>query len=185
VVQAQLRLSDEGLDDAVRELRQRLESPLSTLVTRVAPEDPFLTVPLLLERFGEGMQGVKVEQQRYVADGRVAVLFLGTTASALDASAQRVVLNAVDLAASRLTETFPQVSIESSGLVSFAVSTQQQIQRDITRISTASVVGLSLLCWVLFRSFRLVYLLLVPIAMGMLVATSVSLALFQKVHGLT
>src|SRR5690606_24752896 len=78
VAQAQLRLSDAGLDDAVRELRQRLESPLSTLVTRVAPEDPFLTVPLLLERFGEGMQGVKVEQQRYVADGRVAVLFLGT-----------------------------------------------------------------------------------------------------------
>lgn len=185
VAQAQLRLSDAGLDDAVRELRQRLESPLSTLVTRVAPEDPFLTVPLLLERFGEGMQGVKVEQQRYVADGRVAVLFLGTTASALDASAQRVVLNAVDLAASRLTETFPQVRIESSGLARFAVSTQQQIQRDITRISTASVVGLSLLCWVLFRSFRLVYLLLVPIAMGMLVATSVSLALFQKVHGLT
>ena len=183
--QARLTLSDAGLDSAVHQLRERVESPLSTLVTRVAPEDPFLTVPLLLERFGEGLQGIAVEQQRYVADGRFAVLFLGTIASALDANAQREVMAALEQASSSLKEDYPAVRIESSGLGRFAISTQRQIQRDITRISVASVVGLSLLCWVLFRSFRLVYLLFLPIGMGMLFATAVSLFLFDTVHGIT
>ena len=48
---ARRRLSDEGLREAFESLRIELGAPLSTLVTRLAPRDPFLTLPRIFERF--------------------------------------------------------------------------------------------------------------------------------------
>ncbi len=70
VDEARTKLDDEHLGLAVKTLRERLESPMSLVVTRVAPEDPFLTVPGVLESLAQGTSDLALEQGHYVAAER-------------------------------------------------------------------------------------------------------------------
>jgi predicted exporter len=185
VDEAKLQLSDEALRKSIQTLREKLESPMSLVVSRVAPEDPFLTVPKLLESLGQGTSDLVVERGRYVAAGRFAVLFITTNESALHSEAQTLVFAGLERAATELGKVHPGTKLESTGLARFAQSTQRQIQRDISRISTVSIISLGALCWLLFRSFQLVLLLFVPVAAGMITAVASSLLLWGNVHGIT
>ena len=53
---AAARLTPEGVEASVQDLKRRLASPLSGLITRVAPEDPMLVLPTLFESL-QGNQG--------------------------------------------------------------------------------------------------------------------------------
>lgn len=182
---ARQQTTDEALAAAVTTLRERLASPMSLVVTRVAPEDPFLTVPMLLESLAQAGSNLAVEEGRYVAAERFGVLFLATKESALNSEAQALVLSRLDQAALELQGKHQRAVIESTGLARFAQSTQRQIERDISRISIVSTVSLGALCWVLFRSFQLVVLLFIPVAAGMIMAITSSLLLWGNVHGIT
>lgn len=179
-------VSNEGLAAAVAELHRRLASPLSTLVTQVAPEDPFLSVPRLLERMQQGhADGLAVIGGHFVAQERYAVILLGTHASAFDAPAQREVLARLRAAHARVAERQPAGPLELSGVAGFSIRTEETIKADIQRTTTLSIVGLVLLCLVVLRSFRLVVLALLPIGCAVLVATAASQLLWGEVHGLT
>jgi predicted exporter len=116
--EAEALVSDEGLAAAAGDVQRRLASPLSTLVTRAAPEDPFLAFPRLFERVQQGGAGgnVAVIDGRFVAGERWAVIFVGTEAPALDAEAQRGVIDGLRAAHERLGERMPVGAFESSGL---------------------------------------------------------------------
>ncbi|MCB1983220.1 MAG: hypothetical protein KDF63_15370, partial [Rhodoferax sp.] len=101
--QAAALVTDEGLARAVEDLRRRLASPLSTLVTKTAPDDPFLSIPRLFERLQQGRtDALATVEGRFVAQERFAVLLIGTEASAFDATAQRRVQQGLDAAAARV-----------------------------------------------------------------------------------
>ncbi len=183
--QARQLVSDAGLERAARDMRRRLGSPLSTLVSRAAPLDPLLAVPRLLEDVQRGPAELRVEQGRYLAADGSAILLLGARSSAFDAAAQDSVLAAVDLAVSRVRADWPGVVVEQSGLSRFSVSARRSITADISRIGALSIACLTLLCLLLFRSLRLLLLTLVPVGFGMLAGVSALLLLSGRVHGLT
>lgn len=185
VEEARAKLEDKSLVLAIQMLRERLESPMSLVVSRVAPEDPFLTIPMLLESLAQGTSDLVIEQGHYVAADRFGVLFITTKESALDSQAQGLVFAHFESASQELLGKYPRAVVESTGLARFAQSTQRQIERDIQRISIVSVISLGALCWVLFRSFQLVILLFIPVAAGMVAAIASSLALWGNVHGIT
>jgi predicted exporter len=179
-------VTDAGLDRTVLDLKRRLESPLSTVVTRVAPSDPLLAVPRLLEGMNPGGKALDVVSERFIADQRFAILLLGTRASAFDADAMRRVLGPLnDKFEAVNAEAGHQLKLQSSGLARFAISAEETIQGDLKRISVLSVLGMLAVCITLFRSLRLVLLPWLPIGCGMLAGTAASLALFGSVHGLT
>lgn len=178
-------LTDSALDEALLRLTEGLASPVSPLINRVAPEDPFLVVPTLLQSLLGPSPALALEQGRYVAGERFGVLFLATHAPAMDTDVQGQVLGALDRAFAVLRREFPDVKIETSGFARFALSTQRQIQADISRIALISVISLTAFCWLLFRSLRLILLLQVPIAFGMLTALAATLAMWGEVHGVT
>ncbi|MEM9457066.1 MAG: MMPL family transporter [Myxococcota bacterium] len=183
---ARARVSDAGLEEAASEIRRRLASPLSTLVTKTAPEDPFLSIPRLFDRLQQGRtDALATVDGRFVAEERYAVILLGTQASAFDAPAQRRVQAGLDAALERLRAEVEVGPVESSSLARFSIRAEQTIKSDIQRTTLLSLLGLCLLCLVVLRSFRLVVLTLVPIGCAMLAATAVSLALYGRVHGLT
>lgn len=187
VEEARARITPEGLAGVAEELKARLSSPMSTFVARTAPSDPFLAVPRLFE----GMQtrradALEIEDGRFVAQDRFAVVFLGTRASALDATAQREILAAIDQAAERVRARHPGVgALETSALGKYSIAAETMIRGDIQRTTTLSLVGLTVLCLGVFGSLRLVALASLPIGAAMLMATAVSLAWFGQVHGLT
>lgn len=187
VDEAQALVSDEGLATAAADVQRRLASPLSTLVTRAAPEDPFLAFPRLFERVQQGGVGknVAVIDGRFVAGERWAVVFVGTEAPALDAAAQREVVDGLRAAHERIAERMSVGPLESSGLAKFSIVAERTIKADIQRTTTLSVVGLVLLCLGVLRSARLALLASIPLGCAMLAATASSLLLYGRVHGLT
>lgn len=182
---AKEQLTDTALDQALQHLTEGLASPVSPLINRIAPEDPFLTVPTMLQSLLGASPSLAIEQGRYVAGERYGVVFLATHAPAMNTTVQAEVLGALDRAFATLRSEYPAIGIESSGFARFAHNSQQQIEGDISRIAVISIVSLTAFCWLLFRSFRLLLLLQVPIALGMLTALAATLAVWGSVHGVT
>jgi predicted exporter len=183
--QAEAALTDAALEKALQDLAETLALPVSPLLSRVAPEDPFLTVPNLLQSLMSGSPSLAIEDGRYVSQGRFGVLFLATHAPAMHASVQEEIWQRLEGTFHALRRDYPDVGIETSGFARFAQSTQKHMEADISRIATISLVSLTVFCWLLFRSLRLMLLLQVPIAFGMLGALAGTLLIWESVHGVT
>ncbi len=183
---ARERVSDAGLRQATAELKQQLASPLSTLVSRVAPEDPFLAIIHLMDSLNANAASLGVVDGRFVTDDERAVLLLGTKASAFAGETQRRILERLQAATAHVEQASSGgLTVETAGAARFAVHAEQSIKRDIQRISSWSIFCMLLLCLGLFRSLRLMALTLVPIGCGMLAGVAGSLLVFGSVHGLT
>lgn len=187
---ARERLGDDGLRRALRTLRSELGGPLSSLVSRVAGRDPFLAIPKLFDRFEQTRAGsLELVDGRFVAsDGRTAILFLGTKASALDTRVQARFLEGVEAVWAEVSADFAfaeGVRLDQSGVHRFAVRTAEAIEGDIQRVSLVSsaLIG-GLLLW-LFRSLRLLLLASIPVAAGVLAGSASVLFVFGQLHGIT
>lgn len=185
---ARAAATDESLDQAAEKLLRTLEQPLSALITRLAPSDPLLIIPSLFERFGASQAGsIRLVDDRFVsAQDHYAVVFLKTSASAFDTDAQMIVLDELQKVFDEVRDqSHFDVNIEMSGVNRFAVMAQQSIERDIRRITTVSIIALSLLLLLLFRSLRIVLLTSVPVVTGVLAGLAVTLFVFGRIHGVT
>lgn len=180
-------LSDEGLDAALGRLVERLRSPMSTLLARVAPSDPLLVIPSLFERLAENQRGgVQLVDGRYLSkDGRRGVLFLRTIAPALSGAEQAPLLAAIDATFADLERTEPDLELQVGGLHRFAVRIERSIRADIQRVSILSMVGLLVLFTFVFRSLRVVASTLLIVAAGTIVGLAATLLVFGRIHGLT
>ncbi|TPV96823.1 MAG: hypothetical protein B7733_02765 [Myxococcales bacterium FL481] len=187
VDEAKRRLEPAELQATLADLRQRLALPLSPLLTKVAPEDPLLTIPRLYDRLqAQRADGISVVDGRFAtASGRGAVLFLGTRASAFAAPEQRALLAALDDHFQAVRDRFPDVSLAKTGVNRHATAAEAGIKQDITRVSLASVVAIVSLFTLLFRSPRFVAGVTLPIGAGMLAGLAVCLAWFGQIHSLT
>lgn len=180
-------LEPDSLREAAVHLKKQLALPISTLVSRVAPEDPTLILPKLFKRLAGRGEGLHIEQQRFVTeDGKATILFAGTQASAAPARAQRSFQEGI-LSAFEKTRaaTAGEVRLLQSGAGRFALRAEESMKADVRRVSIGSMLGLSLFFLVLFRSLRLVLMVLPVIGAGFLVGTSACLHLFGSIHGIT
>ena len=181
-------LSPAGLKAAASALKQQLASPMSSMVSRVAPQDPLLILPDLFRRLqSSGGENLIVANGRFItSDERSAAMFLGTRSGSFDASAMGPVLQG-------LRAAFDEVNaglgggwvLQLSGAARFAVRAEQAIRGDVQRVALGSSIGLLVLLLALFRSVRLVLLTLPVLSAGFLVGLSACLAVFGQVHGLT
>lgn len=182
------RLSDEGLTQAATDLRARLASPLSSLVARLAPEDPLLVLPTLLDRarFARSSEIAVVEDRFLARDQRTAILFLGTKTSALDPAAQRPVLDAIEEAFETVRGNGGRpLVLRQSGVNRYAVRTAETIEADIRRVSIVSSIALIAGLLALFRSLRILFFAAVPITTGLLLGAAAVLATRASIHGIT
>jgi predicted exporter len=181
------RCSDAGLATAVAELRRQLASPMSSLLTRVAPDDPFLVTPGLFDRLGGRGDGLGLVEDRFVTgDGRAAVLFLTTTAGSSDNAAHRPFLAALRAVFAtvngRYGDTF---TLQLTGTNRHSVAAEDGITADIERVSIGSTVGLLLTFLLLFTSLRLPLSWLPVLAAGFLCGSAACLVAFGEIHGMT
>jgi len=186
--QARERSSDSGLRLAAVALRGELAGPLSLLASRVAPRDPFLSLPAIFRRLERSRGGeLEIVDGRFVAaDQRTAILFLGTRASALDNHAQTPILAAIDDAFRAVESEFPEgLQLDQSGVNRFATRAASTITADINRVSVVSTLIVCGVLWVLFRSLRLVVLASIPVSAGVVAGAAAVLFVFGRLHGIT
>ncbi len=185
---ARALLTREGLTQAAESLKDRLATPMSTLIARAAPSDPLMITASMMD----GLQPTRaaalaVAEGRFMtADGRHAVLFLGTTASAFDAVIQGPVLDGIRAAFDSVNAAAGDaLTLQQSGVNRLAVAAQASIKKDIQRVSVISVLSVVVLFMLLFGSLRLVAVTLVPITAGIVAGVAGCLLLFGSIHGLT
>lgn len=181
-------LTSDALRASAAELKRKLATPMSTFLIKVVPSDPLLILPQLFERFmGERSGGLKLVDGRFLTDQEdAAVLFLTTTASSSDAAALRPFIGEIRSTFDRVNAAFSdKLDLHMSGTHLFALAAEGSIKADIQRVSIGSIVGLVALFLVMFRSLRLMIMVLPILAMGFVAGSSACLLIFGSVHGLT
>lgn len=182
-------LTEERIRERIGALRDALGSPMGPLVRALAPRDPLggvLTAVQALTR-SQGKTLISKDGALLSEDETHAFVFVATQARAFDAPAQREYLALVDrlFAEARAAEHSPDATLEVGGVARYAVASEAQIRGDVERIGTLSTVGILLLFGLVFRSWRMLGLGLVPLLFGSAVAMVASHFVFGEIHGLT
>ncbi|PRQ07652.1 MMPL family transporter [Enhygromyxa salina] len=181
-------LAPEGLEASARELQRQLRLPTAALIKQIAPQDPLLTYPATLDRLAEARAGsLELVDGHFVTREGGAVLLFASVHSPFRAEHQGPLQTLIDARFAELAsgDQAAGLQLRQSGVGRFALRAEAEIRGDITRISVISTLGVIALFLLLFRRPRLVLLSLVPLAAGVLTATTVSLLVFGRIHGLT
>lgn len=183
---ADVDTSEEGLRERARDLKRRLMSPTGTFIRQVAPADPLLTFPRLLERMRAAQQGsLEVVDGRLVTEDGRGVVFLATRSSPFDSEASRRLAARIDGAFAEVQRAHPDAELAQSGVHRLAIASEDAIRSDVTRISVVSSIGVVLLFLLLFRSVRHLLLAVIPLLAGFAAALTVTQLAFGSLHGLS
>ena len=185
---ARARVTATALESAVDDLKRKLNSPMSTFLSKAAPSDPLLILPQLFDRLMDRSErGLQLIAGRFVTgDGHGAVLFATTRPASSNATAVRPVIDAIEAAFARVNADFEdQLELQQSGTHRFALAAEASMRSDIQRVGLGSGIGLLALFLLVFRSLRLLLLVLPVLTAGFLTGTTACLWCFGSVHGLT
>lgn len=181
-------LSERGLRDAARRLRGALGGPEGMLLGSWAADDPLLAFPARLRALESLQEGALHTLGGGFVGGTPprAILFVTTRHSAFDSAHQRPVLAAIEASFASLRMRFDgRLALEWSGAHRFAVASEDHARADAAWLSCVSLVGLAVCFLALFRSISVLALTFLPLGVGMLAATSFTLAWFGQLHALT
>jgi len=180
-------VSEEALRQRARELRKRLASPAAPVLARVAPADPLGAFERVGLRLRQMESVLASERGQWVTrDRRFAVVLAETRASAFDSGAQSRLLADLEAAKERASrELGADLVMELAGANRFAVAAEQSIKRDVYAIGAFSFLGVTALFAIFIGSLRGFLIVAVPPAMGILTATTLGLAVFGRLDGLT
>jgi predicted exporter len=181
-------LSPAGLTAAVTRLSQRLNTPMSGLLSRVAPADPFLTMPALFDRVaGQNAGDLGVVDERFVTTGSAAaVVFLTTKASASDSTEQRPLLDGMREAFAKLQQSHgSHLRLHESGVNRHAIGAETSMQADVGRVSLGSTIGFLVVFLFLFGSLWPPLLCMPVLATGFFAGAAACQLAFGAVHGMT
>ncbi|MDD2724163.1 MAG: MMPL family transporter [Methylovulum sp.] len=175
--------SGQGLQGRAELLKKALLSPQSTLVKKIAAQDP-----LLLSLAAFKTQGLAM-QQAGKASGAYRNLILETAMPGLDAPQQKRIQTAINKAFNRINHTNQVLAahyqLSMTGVPVFAVTTQTLIQGDIQVVSLLSTIGLLALFLLVFRSSHALLQVSGILFVAILTAILATQAVFGYVHGMT
>jgi predicted exporter len=123
----------------------------------------------------------------FVADGQRQYVLLPLTLKvpALSMTAQESVLPLLKQAGDAARKTVPQVELIEAGVILHAANASAQASGEVSTIGIGSLLGIILLMWFAFHSFKPISLILLSIGIGCLGALSVCWLLFGRVHLMT
>jgi predicted exporter len=123
----------------------------------------------------------------FVADGARQYVLLPLTLKlpALSMTAQETVLPLLQQAGDAARKAAPQVELIQAGVILHAANASGQASGEVSTIGIGSLIGIILLMWFAFHSFKPISLILLSIGIGCLGALSVCWMLFGQIHLMT
>ncbi len=123
----------------------------------------------------------------FVADASKQYVLLPLTLKvpALSMTAQATVLPLLQQAAAAARQAAPQVELIHAGVILHAAHASAQASGEVSTIGIGSLLGIILLMWFAFHSFKPISLILLSIGIGCLGALSVCVLLFDRIHLMT
>ena len=123
----------------------------------------------------------------FVADAQRQYVLLPMTLKvpALSMTAQETVLPLLQQASDAARKAAPQAEIIQAGVILHAANASAQASGEVSTIGIGSLLGIILLMWFAFHSFKPISLILLSIGIGCLGALSVCWLLFGRIHLMT
>jgi len=123
----------------------------------------------------------------FVADAQRQYVLLPLTLKvpALSMTAQETVLPLLEQAATAARKAAPQAELIQAGVILHAANASARASGEMSTIGIGSLLGIVLLTWFAFRSFKPIVLIMLSIGIGCLGALSVCWLLFGRIHLMT
>lgn len=179
------RYSEPGLRDAIAATLADIAGSAGMLIKQLLPRDPTGEVRELLAAFEGGEQPPSTEGVWSTRDGNRALLLLQTRAEGSDLEAQARAIAAVQGAFDALPERQAETRLLMTGTGVFSVQSRGLIQGEVRRLAIASLVLVVGLLWLVYRSWRLLGLNLLPMLTGTLAGITAVSLVYGEVHGIT
>ncbi len=185
--QAVSTLDSKWAAQRVASLREQLMGPLSPMIARLAPDDPWLLFPTLLSQLrNNGGSALDLHDGGYVVSGKpTAVVFMTGRASPFDSDAAIRVSDALDAARKKVLQVSAKARVDIASVYAFSRDARRQIERDINRISALSTAAIVLLFLLLFRSLRSLVLSALTLGAGVVAGACACRLFFGGIHGIT
>jgi len=170
-----------------RAAERELNSPMSSLYSRILEDDPLLLFPAYMRSMPEppGDLGVR---DGWVGTRRDGVSYIMITAGSRDDAFSRRGQQRAAAFLDRLYDRFAAedgAELYTTGALRYAAFGAETAEREASTIGTGSILAVLLLFLAVFRSIRPMLLGLLPILFGLLTAAAVCFAVFSRVHLLT
>ncbi len=114
-----------------------------------------------------------------------AVVSAELAESAYDSAIQSQVIASIGVAENALKNDFPDLAVLRTGTVFYASAARQSAEREVDFIGAGSLIGMLLLLYLVFRSFRPLALGLLSVGFGIAAAVTVVVAVYGEMHLIT
>jgi predicted exporter len=163
---------------------QDLGSPAAPLIEPLLPSDPTLETLALAESWQPPNAPRRLHEVWFDRAGRQALLVVETRAAGFDPTGQEAAVRAIETAFDRIRGA-ARTRLEMTGPGAFSVEISGRTQREAGWIGTVDTVGLILLLWIAYRSWRAPLFGVLPLASAGLAGLGAVALLFEGVHGIT
>jgi uncharacterized protein len=171
------RLSDAGIEQQIKENKRLLLMPMQGGAGELILRDPLGLRTLWLSRWlGEQTFGsLEIVDGYLVArDRRHLLVFIRPKESARNIPYTKTLMAVARTAADRAVETWRQAypasgespSITFAGGYPIALEDEALTRKDLQNTIMVSLVGINLLFYLVFRNLKILFLMLIPLAMG-------------------
>ncbi|RZA36610.1 MAG: hypothetical protein EOP92_04480 [Lysobacteraceae bacterium] len=177
-------LDEAFLRDALDARVQDLGSPAAALIEPLLPSDPSLETLKLAESWQPGNAPQRLHEVWFDRAGAKVLLVAQTRAAGFDPTGQQAAVDAIhaDFAtASKGTGS----TLVLTGPGAFSVEIGGRTAAEAQWIGMVDTIGLILLLWIAYRSWKMPILGALPLATAGLAGLGAVAALFDGVHGIT
>lgn len=176
--------SAANLHDELQARLQDLGSPAGGLVEPLLPSDPTLQVLRVAEALQPANAPQRIDEVWFDHGGRQALLLVQTRAAGFDPGAQQQAVDTIEAAFERIAAGSGS-RLEMSGPGAFSVKIGNRTANEAGVIGTIDTIGMILLLWVAYRSWKMPILGFLPLASAGLAGLAVTALAFDGVHGIT
>jgi predicted exporter len=186
------RLTPDALERQAHRLRSLLNGPGGSSLTPLLTTDPLELLPTVAARLGAGLEVDARSGYFQSADGHALLVYVRPRAAASDFEADRALLaKAGDAAAAlgaRVTDgrfTGAGLEVAFAGACAYAVAYRDWLHHDAQASTLLSALAVLLLFGVMFRALRVLPLVAVPLAVGLLWTGAAAMLLFGRVNAVS
>lgn len=176
--------SSSNLREELQARLQDLGSPAGGLVEPLLPSDPTLQVLRLAEALQPATAPQRIDEVWFDHTGTQALLLLQTRAAGFDPGAQQAAVDAINAAFAQAAGDSGS-RIELSGPGAFSVKIGNRTADEAGLIGTLDTIGMILLLWIAYRSWKMPILGFLPLASAGLAGLGAVVLGFDGVHGIT
>ncbi len=183
------RFDADGLRGAIGDTIDELASPAGLMLKNLIGRDPTAELLQILEQLEPG-GGPRQQDGIWVApSGQRALLLLQTAAAGSDTDAQQAAAILVETAFAAVRQDLGAdggaLQLRMTGPGVFAVHARDTIRSEAEQLAALSLLCIVCFLWLIYRSWRLLALGLLPVATAIAIGIAAVSLRFGSVHGIT